>query len=125
MKRGEERGREEKKSARREERKENLPLLLLRTRTCQRARGRGDVARETVEVGGEKEEKREREGERERENEEREEGGPREMKRERMKKDVDKTWQPGGGWNNKTVHLSGNADVVPQSGPKMKVHAIK
>ena len=38
------------------------------------------------------------------------------MKRERMKNDVDKTWQPGGGRNHKTVHLSGNADVVPQSG---------
>ena len=30
-----------------------------------------------------------------------------------MNKDVDKTWQPGGGRNHKTVHLSGNADVVP------------
>ena len=39
----------------------------------------------------------------------REEGGPREMKRERMKKDVDKT-----------VHLSGNADVVPQSGHRKR-----
>ena len=46
----------------------------------------------------------------------REEGGPREMKRERMKKDVDKTWQPDRGRNHKTVHLSGNADVVPQFG---------
>ena len=55
------------------------------------------------------------------------------MKRERMKKYVDKTWQPCGGRNNKTVHLSGNADVVPQSGhrkrwlpqsgPKMKGRA--
>ena len=45
----------------------------------------------------------------------REEGGPREMKRERMKKDVDKTWQPYVGRNNKTVHLKGNADVLPQS----------
>ena len=40
--------------------------------------------RETVEIGGAKEEKRERERMK------REEGGPREMKRERMKKDVDK-----------------------------------
>ena len=37
----------------------------------------------------------------------REEGGQREMKRERMKNDVDKTWHPGGGWNHKTVHLRG------------------
>ena len=67
----------------REERrgKKNLPLLLLRTRVCRRARGRGDVAREIVERGGEKEEKREREGEkvsREREEDierERERGG--------------------------------------------------
>ena len=55
----------------------------------------------------------------------REEGGPREMKRERMKrerikKDVDKTWQPGGGQNHKTVHLNGNADVVPQSGHRKR-----
>ena len=55
----------------------------------------------------------------------REEGGPREMKKERMKNDVDKTWQPGGGRNHKTVHLNGNADVVPQSGPKMKGDATK
>ena len=44
----------------------------------------------------------------------REKGGLSEMKRERMKKDLDKMWQPGGGRNHKTVHLSGNADVVPQ-----------
>ena len=55
----------------------------------------------------------------------REEGGPLEMKRERMKNDMDKTWQPGGGWNDKTIHLNGNADVVPQSGPKMKGGATK
>ena len=40
-----------------------------------------------------------------------------------MKKYVDKTWQPRGGRNKKTIHLSGNADVVPQSGPKMKGRA--
>ena len=49
-----------------------------------------------------------RERERER-GERREEGGPCEMKRERMKNDVDKTWQPSGGRNHKTVHLSGNS----------------
>ena len=42
------------------------------------------------------------------------------MKRERMKNDVDKTWQPGGERNHKTVHLSGNADVVPQSGHRKR-----
>ena len=42
------------------------------------------------------------------------------MKRERIKKDVDKTWQPGGGQNHKTVHLNGNADVVPQSGHRKR-----
>ena len=71
-----------------------------------------------MEIGGEKRE-------RERERMKKEEGGPREMKRERMKKDADKTWQPSGRRNHKTVHLSGNADVVPQSGPKMKGHATK
>ena len=35
------------------------------------------------------------------------------MKRERIKNDMDKTWLPGGGQNHKTVHVSGNADVVP------------
>ena len=50
----------------------------------------------------------------------REEGGPREMKRERMKNDVDKTWLPGGGRNHKTVKLSGNAVVVPQSGHRKR-----
>ena len=42
---------------------------------------------------------------------------------ERENEDVDKTWQPRGGRNHKTVHLSGNVDVVPQSGPKMKGRA--
>ena len=40
-----------------------------------------------------------------------------------MKNDVDKTSQPGGGRNHKTVHHSRNAYVVPQSGPKMKGRA--
>ena len=73
----------------------------------------------------EKKEKREREGERERPcspsrerpslrgREEREE-------RERENEDVDKTWQLRGGRNNKTVHLSENADVVPQSGHRKR-----
>ena len=63
---------EERRRRAREERrgKKNLPLLLLRTRACRRARGRGDVTRETVEIGGENKEERERERERERENEE-------------------------------------------------------
>ena len=73
---------ERRRRAREERRgKKNLPLLLLRTRACRRARGRGDVVRETVEIWGEKKEKREREGERERVKRER-------MKRERMKKYV-------------------------------------
>ena len=42
------------------------------------------------------------------------------MKRERMNKYVDKTWQPRGGRNNKTIHLSGNADVVPQTGHRKR-----
>ena len=67
---------------------------------------------------------REKIGERERERMKREEGGLHEMKRERMKKDVDKTWQPGGGRESQTVHLSGNADVVPESGPKIKGHDL-
>ena len=50
----------------------------------------------------------------------REEGGPREMKRERMKNDVDKTSQPGGGRNHKIVHLSGNVNVMPQSGHRKR-----
>ena len=60
---------EERRRRAREERrgKKNFPLLLLRTRVRRRIRGRGDVARETVEIGGEKKEKREREGERENE----------------------------------------------------------
>ena len=119
----------------REERrgKKNLPILLLRTRACQRARGRGDVAREIVlsvarETVAEGERRKRREKERERESERERER----MKRERMKNDVDKTWLPGGGRNYKTVHVSGNADVVPQSGhrkrwpqsrPKMKGRA--
>ena len=60
-----------------------------------------------------REEREERERERERINRER-------MKRERESEereneDVDKTWQPRGGVNKKIVHLSGNADVVPQT----------
>ena len=56
---------EEEREKRGEERKIS-PLLQLRTHACRRARGRGDVGRETVEIGGEKKEKRR---ERERENE--------------------------------------------------------
>ena len=54
-------------------------------------------------------ERERRAGEEESEDEEREN-----EERERMNKYVDKTWQPRGGRNNKIVHLSGNADVVPQ-----------
>ena len=42
------------------------------------------------------------------------------MKRKRMTNDVDKTWQPGGGRNHKTVNLSGNVDVMPQSGHRKR-----
>ena len=41
------------------------------------------------------------------------------MKRERMK-DLDKNMAARWGTNNKTVHLSGNADVVPQSGHRKR-----
>ena len=67
------------------------------------------LSRERPSVRGREERKRGRE--RERIKRER-------VKRERVKKYVDKTWQPRGGRNKKTVHLSGNADVVPQSGHK-------
>ena len=56
--------------------------------------------------GGEKKEKRERKGERE--------------NKERENEDVDKTWQPRGGQNNKNIHLSRNADVVRQSGHRKR-----
>ena len=48
----------------------------------------------------------------------REEGGPREMKRERIKRT---RWQPGGGGKNKKCHLSKNAEVVPVSEASKKV----
>ena len=54
-----------------------------------------------MEIGGEKKEKREREGERENE-------------------DVDKRGSHVGNGIRKTVHLSGNADVVPQSGHRKR-----
>ena len=98
MKRGEERGREEKKSARREERKEKSPPPPVTHARVPESKG----------------ERRRRERDR----------GNR-GRRERMKNDVDKTWQPSWGRNHKSVHLSGNADVVPQSGPKMKGGATK
>ena len=34
--------------------------------------------------------------------------------------DLEKMWQPGRGRNNKTVHLSGNAEVVPESGHRKR-----
>ena len=92
MKRGEERGREEKKSASREERKEKSPRPPVtharvpesKGEGRRRERDRGNWGREGRE--GREERKRGRERERMK----REEGGPLEMKRERMKKDVDK-----------------------------------
>ena len=68
-------------------------------------------SRERLSVRGREERKRGRE--RERIKRER-------VKRERVKKYVDKTWQPRGGRNKKTVHLSGNPDVVPQSGHRKR-----
>ena len=41
-------------------------------------------------------------------------------RREEERKYVDKTWQSRGGRDNKTVHLTGNADVVPQSGHRKR-----
>ena len=82
----------------------------LTTHACERARGRGDVARETI-AEGERRKRREKERERERIKRER-------MKRERVKReneDVDKTWQPRGGRNNKTVH-----NLQPQSGHRKR-----
>ena len=70
-------------------------------------------SRETIAEG---ERRKRRERERERIKRER-------MKRERVQRERMKTWttwQPHGGLNEKTVHLSGNADVVPQTGHKKR-----
>ena len=155
MKRGEERGREEKKSGRREERKEiSPPPPVTHARVPESNGERRRCERETVEIGGEKEEKREREGERERERREEERKIVREgeaispsrdeerrRKSERGEEEREKRGeernispscyaraQPGGQKRGATSadairkpsHLSGNADVVPQSGHRKR-----
>ena len=83
MRRREERGEGIARDRRKERRgRRNLPLLL-RMCVCGRARGRGDVTREIVERGGEKEEKREREGEKVSREREEDREREREIKRER------------------------------------------